>query len=90
VTDGVPEPLPEDVAQMLVNAQPPPEVRRAMRRKLVGAVLIAVIGLGASFMSCIGQSFGLRQARALEGIEQQLGHLQQGCQNAPAPREGSR
>ena len=42
-----------------------------------GALLVAGIGVGASVMSCVGQSFSLRQARALEGIEQQLQLIQQ-------------
>jgi hypothetical protein len=50
-----------------------------MRRKLLYAALIAAIGVGASIMSCVGQSFSLRQARALEGIEQQLLKLQTSC-----------
>lgn len=52
---------------------------RASRHKLLLAALITVIGIGASVMSCVGQSFGLRQARALEGIEQQLRGLRANC-----------
>lgn len=44
----------------------------SLKRKLVIGLLVAGVGLGASFMSCIGQSFSYRQAQALEGIEQQL------------------
>jgi uncharacterized protein HemX len=73
---------PEEVQRLFADAAgATARQKSAMRRKLIGAVLIAVIGLGASVMSCVGQSFGLRQARALEGIEQQLVHFQQGCQN---------
>jgi hypothetical protein len=60
---------------------PPPG--RSARSKIVAAVLIAGVGVGASVLSCVGQTFTLRQARALEGIEQQLQslnlQLQQGC-----------
>jgi hypothetical protein len=37
-------------------------------------------------MSCVGQSFSLRQARAMEGIEQQLTHIQRNC----SPHEATR
>jgi hypothetical protein len=73
----------EDLSRMLAasgpSPEPPPDVARAMRRKLVAAVLIAAIGVGASIMSCVGQSFSLRQARAMEGIEEQLKVLQSKC-----------
>jgi hypothetical protein len=50
-----------------------------MRRKLLYAVLVAAIGIGASIMSCVGQSFSYRQARAMEGIEQQLKEIRASC-----------
>ena len=56
----------------------------ALRRKLLIAVLIAAVGLGASIMSCVGQSFSYRQARAMEGIEQQLKEIRASC-SAGAP-----
>lgn len=89
MSDGVPyevpsqstPPMPEDMAAALaasMNAGPMPS-RHSMRAKVLGAILIAGIGVGASAMSCVGQSFSLRQARALEGIEQQLIQLRAGC-----------
>jgi hypothetical protein len=81
---------PEDLAQMLAASErttpsgPAPMINSgAMRRKLLIAVLIAAIGLGASIMSCVGQSFSYRQARALEGIEQQLKAIRAGCTKSP-------
>jgi uncharacterized protein HemX len=56
-----------------------PSSSSGLGKKLLGAVLIAAIGVGASIMSCVGQSFSYRQARAMEGIEQQLVLLRQGC-----------
>ena len=50
--------------------------RRSLRRKMIGAIAIAVVSTAATFMSCVGQSFSYRQARALEAI----GHaIEQGC-----------
>lgn len=82
---GVPPPdsavSPEDLANLFaamgaVGAMEPPagppRGRGALRRKILFASLIALIGVGASFASCVGQSFSLRQARALESIEVQL------------------
>jgi len=73
---------PEDLGQLLaaMNAGPAPSGssrssttrRGSLFRKFLYAVLVAAIGIGASFASCIGQSFSLRQARALESIETQL------------------
>ena len=53
-----------------------PTPRSSLRGKLIGAIVVAGIGIGASVMSCVGQSFSLRQARAMEGIEQQLRQIQ--------------
>jgi len=59
---------------------------RDKQHKLLLAALITVIGIGASIMSCVGQSFSYRQARALEGIEQQLKDIQTSCpREAPHP-----
>lgn len=55
------------------------KLKRALRWKLLGAVLIASIGVGASITSCVGQSFHYRQARALEGIELQLEGIRASC-----------
>lgn len=77
---------PEDLARMVAASTPPsdpPGNGRALRRKLVIAVLIAAVGVGASIMSCVGQSFSLRQARAMEGIEQQLKAIRASCTKAP-------
>jgi hypothetical protein len=71
--DPPPPPCPEDVmAGPRVMVAPP---RRFLSGKILGTILVAAIGVGASGMSCVGQSFALRQARALEGIEQQLRQL---------------
>jgi len=48
-------------------------------KNLIVALLAGAVGVGASFMSCIGQSFHLRQAQALEGIEQQLKEIRAAC-----------
>jgi hypothetical protein len=61
----------------------PPGNGRGLRRKLIIAVLIAAVGVGASIMSCVGQSFSLRQARAMEGIEQQLKAIRASCTKGP-------
>lgn len=83
-------PSPEELAALLVasglGASPPPpspQTKRALRRKLMIAALIAAAGLGASVMSCVGQSFSYRQARALEGIEQQLKDIRASCAATP-------
>ena len=55
----------------------------ALRKKLLVAITIAAIGVGASIMSCVGQSFSYRQARAMEGIEQQLKEIRATCTVAP-------
>ena len=81
---------PDDLAQMLAASgmlpTPGPAGGQpgssALRKKLLIAVLIAAIGIGASVMSCIGQSFSYRSARAMEGIEQQLKEIRANC---PAP-----
>ena len=57
----------------------PSPSRWSLRSKLIVTVLIAGIGVGASVMSCVGQSFSLRQARALESIDAHLATLSAGC-----------
>jgi hypothetical protein len=84
---------PEDLAGLLVASGIPspdsPPSKSALRRKLLFAGLIAGIGLGASVMSCVGQSFSYRQAHALEGIEQQLKEIRASCSATPVVREKS-
>jgi len=74
---------PEDLARLIEASGMPTPVdvpgKSALRRNLVIGVLVAGIGLGASIMSCVGQSFSLRQARAQEGIEQQLKEIRTHC-----------
>ncbi|HSX22532.1 MAG TPA: hypothetical protein VLE97_07150 [Gaiellaceae bacterium] len=74
---------PDDLAGLLaasaVPSPEPPPSKSALRRKLLLAVLVAGVGLGASIMSCVGQSFSYRQAHALEGIEQQLKEIRASC-----------
>jgi len=83
-------PSADDIAHLLMGSgipmPPPPSNKGALRRKLLAAVLIAGVGVGASVMSCVGQSFSYRQARALEGIEQQLREVRASCPSyVPAP-----
>lgn len=79
--DAAPPPTPdtisaEDLARLMMLGSVPspesPQSKSTLRRKLLIAALIGGVGVGASVMSCVGQSFSYRQARALEGIEQQL------------------
>ena len=91
---------PEDLAQMLAASgmlpTPGPSGGQpgssALRKKLLIAVLIAAIGVGASVMSCVGQSFSYRSARAMEGIEQQLKEIRASCSAGPVqpPRKEDR
>jgi hypothetical protein len=79
---------PEEMARLLMASGMPLPVmgaanKSALRRKLLVAVLIAAVGVGASIMSCVGQSFSLRQARAQEGIEQQLKEIRASCAVTP-------
>jgi hypothetical protein len=77
---------PEDLAAMEAMGMPGPEGslnKGSLRRKLFVAILIAGVGVGASIMSCVGQSFSLRQARAMEGIEQQLKEIHAICTVVP-------
>lgn len=82
------EPLsPDDLARLFMSSTvplpEPPSSRSALRRKLLIAALIGGVGVGASMMTCVGQTFSYRQARALEGIEQQLKTIRMDC---AAPR----
>lgn len=74
------------MASMPRPSPAPAQARSSARAKLVGAILIAGVGLGASALSCIGQSFSLRQARALEGIEHHLARIQAACPALPESR----
>ncbi len=88
VSQGVPQAVvtpadqmsPDDLAKLLAASgiEPPPS-KSALRRKLLIAALIAAVGVGASVMSCVGQSFSYRQARAMEGIEEQLKEIRASC-----------
>ena len=86
---ATPDISPEDLARLLMASGMPapegPSSKNSLRRKLIIAVLIAGVGVGASIMSCVGQSFSLRQARAQEGIEQQLKEIRATCTIAPRP-----
>ena len=91
VPRAVPSPTeqisPDDLAKLLMASAMPspgagpgdPPGKGSLRKKLLVAVLIAAIGVGASIMSCVGQSFSYRQARAMEGIEQQLKEIRANC-----------
>jgi len=72
---GEPIPWPVDVPPQI-----PPEVMRQMRRQMFRRVAIGVlmgaITTGAAAASCAGQSFSLRQARAMESIAKSL---ENGC-----------
>ena len=72
-----------------VVPRPSPVGGSGLGKKLLGAVLIAAIGVGASIMSCVGQSFSYRQARAMEGIEQQLKELRAEIQTSRGATSGS-
>ena len=100
MSDAAPPPAPpsdvspEELARLLVEsgAMPgpagDPTGKRSLRRKIIIAALVAAIGVGASVMSCVGQSFSYRQARAMEGIEQELKMIRASC-TAPARRESA-
>jgi hypothetical protein len=92
VPQDPPMPSSDDLMRMFAAsgvAPAPPPSRWSLRSKLIGAILFAGIGVGASAMSCVGQSFSFRQARALEGIEQQLLKIQLQMNCPAVPREGS-
>jgi hypothetical protein len=76
-------PTPEEIALAYAASVPVAVPNQSVRAKILGAILVAGIGVGASVMSCVGQSFSLRQARAQEGIAQELQllrlQIQQGC-----------
>jgi uncharacterized protein HemX len=89
--------MPEDLAALLAESGAVPGAAGAnvpgkgsLKKKLIVAALIAAIGLGASIMSCVGQSFSYRQAHALEGIEQQLKEIRASCPAVVAPATPSR
>ena len=77
ISQGVPS-VVSDAPPDLPGIEPSPN-RSALRRKLLVAALIAMAGLGASVMSCVGQAFSYRQAHALEGIEEQLKEIRASC-----------
>ena len=92
---GVPgEMSQEDLMRLLMASgmpgpEGPPSSKGSLRKKLIIAALIGGVGVGASVMSCVGQSFSLRQARAQEGIEQQLKEIRASCTVAPRSTEES-
>jgi hypothetical protein len=73
----------EELARLLAASGMPgpagPPNKNALRRKIIIAALIAAVGVGASAMSCVGQSFSYRQARALESIDRHLEAIQSKC-----------
>jgi hypothetical protein len=90
--DAAPQPPPDaisadDLARLMMASGMPehPPSKGALRRKLLIAALVGGLGVGASVMSCVGQSFSYRQARALEGIEQQIKALRAGCAAPGSP-----
>lgn len=46
--------------------------RRSVRRKVILAAVVTAISVGVSVMSCVGQSFSYRQAKAMESIDHRL------------------
>jgi hypothetical protein len=76
----------DDLARVIAGSDVPPTPSRhtGTLRKLLIAGLIAGVGVGASVMSCVGQSFSYRQARALEDIAHQFKDLRPTCPAAPA------
>lgn len=83
------EGLPKATASLPEVSTPPGDfsgsgnARSPALKKLIVAIAVGAIGVGASFMSCVGQSFHLRQAQALEGIEQQLKGIRETCPASP-------
>lgn len=75
------DPVVPAVPQPLTMAQQ----RRRMRNQIIGAALLGALSAGAAASSCVGQSFSLRQARALEAIEQLLAGKAAAC----APSKGT-
>ena len=67
--DGVPESF---FSAGQTDAAAVAKMRRRRRNQILGAALVGGLTVGASAMSCIGQSFSLRQARALESIQRAL------------------
>jgi hypothetical protein len=59
--------------------------RKSHRRKMYLAVAFGVISTSVSVMALIGQSFSLRQARALEAIEHQLERINERLDPHPTP-----
>jgi hypothetical protein len=83
MTTEISKDLPTPPEAQFISPEALDQLRRASardrRRKLLVAALITAVGIGASVMSCVGQSFGYRQARALEGIQQQLQEMRASC-----------
>lgn len=87
MTTDSPQDLPLPPEMGALSTELLDQIQRAMvqdrRRKFLITVLITILGVGASIMSCVGQSFGYRQARALEGIELQLREIHTSCTVKP-------
>ena len=71
--------MPMAVSEFPIHEVSPEQIaamKRSLRRKLIVGILIGALGAGASALSCVGQSFSYRQAKALEAISKQLA---EGC-----------
>jgi len=82
-------PPPLEPAQMMDPAQyarAEAQMRKKMRRQLVIGAIIGALGVAATIMAIVGQSFSYRSAHALERIGDQIEALsRQRCGAAPAP-----
>jgi len=57
---------------MWEDHQSPPPLPGKLKRQIVTAAIVALVSIGASAASCVGQSFARRQALALEAIQREL------------------
>lgn len=57
---------------VLPKARSEDSMRRRMRRQLIIGAIVGGLGVAATVMGLVGQSFSYRQARALERIGDQL------------------
>ena len=78
-------PPPLEPAQMMDPAQYA-RAEAQMRKKLRRQLVIGALGVAATIMAIVGQSFSYRSAHALERIGDQIEVLsRQRCGAAPAP-----